>query len=164
MVKTFFRIQITQYWHFQGVTTKEYWPILISYQKVFILSQSYYQTVVNPYMRVWMDTLTDRKFLNRTFPGKSEKSQHTHMKQKSLSATVLEFTWLVIANFMKENGPAYPIPKRKLGPPDTEGSQEIWIFYIRSFTVPPEKNHPKSVLHKPTEKWLNIIQFEWDVQ
>ena len=64
------------------------------------------------------------------------------MKQKSLSATVLEFTWLVIADFMKENGPVYPIPKRKLGPPDTEGSQEIWIFY-KEFYSPTWKKSPK---------------------
>ena len=72
--KIFFRVHITQYWHFPGVTTKQYWLIQSSYQTVFTLSQSYYQTIVHTFCRVWMDTWTYRKFSNRKFPSKGEKS------------------------------------------------------------------------------------------
>ena len=61
--------------------------------------KSYYQ-----HSRVWMDTWTERKVLNRKFPSKNEKSWHKHMKQIILPSTVLEFTWLAIDGFMEENG------------------------------------------------------------
>ena len=47
------------------------------------------------------------------------------MKQIISPLTILESTWLVIDDFMEENGLA-PLPKKKLGPPNTEGPQEIW--------------------------------------
>ena len=60
--------------HFQRVTTKQYWLIQNSYQTVFTLSQSYYQTIVNTFLKVWMDTWTDKKFSNGKFSTKSKKS------------------------------------------------------------------------------------------
>ena len=47
------------------------------------------------------------------------------MKQIILPSAILEFTLLVIDGFMEENGLAPPPPKRKLGLPNTERSQEI---------------------------------------
>ena len=55
-MKTFFRVHITQYWHFQRVTIKQYWLIHSTYETVFTLSQNYYQTIVKTFERVSMDT------------------------------------------------------------------------------------------------------------
>ena len=96
--KSFFRVHITQYWQFQRVTTKQYWLIQSSYQTVFTLSQSYYQTVVNTFFRVSVDTWTDRKFSNSQV-----KLRKVSMQQIILPSTIIEFTWLVIDAFMKEN-------------------------------------------------------------
>ena len=46
------------------------------------------------------------------------------MKQIILPSTILELTWLVIDDFMEENDLTSPLPKRKLGPPNTEAPQE----------------------------------------
>ena len=86
-------------------------------KQVFTLSQSYYEIIINIFLGAWKKTWTERKFSNRKFPGKSEKSYHTHMKQIILSSTVLEFKWLVIDGFMEENGLDLPFAKRKLCPP-----------------------------------------------
>ena len=64
---------MTQYWHFQRVTNKYYRLIQSSYQTVFTLLQNYYQAILNTFLRVSMDTRTDRKFSNRKFPSKSDK-------------------------------------------------------------------------------------------
>ena len=40
---------------------------------VFTLSQSYYQIIVNTFLRIRIDT-SDRKLSNRKFPSKSEKN------------------------------------------------------------------------------------------
>ena len=50
------------------------------------------------------------------------------MKQIILPSTILEFTWLAIDSFIEENSSTFPLPKKKLGPHNTEGSQEIWNF------------------------------------
>ena len=50
------------------------------------------------------------------------------MKQIILPSTILKFTWLVIDGFMEKYGPAPPLPKKKLGPPNREGPQETWNF------------------------------------
>ena len=80
-----FHIIIKQCWHFQIVTgnntthfsrvhIKQYWH----FQR-FTLSQSYYQTIVNTFFRVWMDTWTDRKFSKRKFRNENEKMlAYTH--------------------------------------------------------------------------------------
>ena len=62
IVKTFFIVHITQEWHFQTVTTKQFWLSENSYQSVFKLSQSYYQIIVNTFLRFWMNTWRDKKF------------------------------------------------------------------------------------------------------
>ena len=68
------------------------------------------------------------------------------MKQIILPSTILEFTQLVIYGFMEENGLAPPLPKRKLGPPNTEGPQEIWnlpspyLQDMKKTISPPQKN------------------------
>ena len=72
-----------------------------------------------------MDTWTNRKFSNWKFPSKSEKSWHTHMKQINFPLTFLKFTWLAIDGFKEKKT---FLPKRKLGPPNTKGPQEIWNF------------------------------------
>ena len=65
-----FRVEVTQHWHFQKVTIKLYWLIQSSYPTVFTISQSCYQTMVNTFLRVSMDTWTDRKFSKRKFASK----------------------------------------------------------------------------------------------
>ena len=71
IVKSFFRVHITQCWHFQRVKT------ILTYLELMsnsIHTFSYYQTVVNTFLRVSVDTRTDRKSLRRKFPSKSVKS------------------------------------------------------------------------------------------
>ena len=154
------------------------------------------------------------------------------MNQTILSSTIIEFMRSVIDGFMEENCLTSHLSKRKLGPCNTEGPQEIWnfpsswlqdtdknlkphkkkifvggvgdpnadnqrvvmvgdqkweikgiavrviffvwdsyslFFYTGSFQVSPEKSHfhlkcqfplkipiwHKSLLYKPSEKWLN---------
>ena len=50
------------------------------------------------------------------------------MNQTILPSTIIEFLRLVIYGFMKENGLTSHLSKRKLGPCNTEGPQEIWNF------------------------------------
>ena len=85
-----FHIIMKQYWHFLGVTGKQHYissntdtfrellanniDLFRAHEKEFTLSQSYYQTIVNTFFRVSMDTWADRKFSNRKSPCKSEKS------------------------------------------------------------------------------------------
>ena len=45
--------------------------------------------------------------------------------KNNFASTILEFTWLVIDDFIEENSPASPLPKRKLGPHNAKGPQEI---------------------------------------
>ena len=47
------------------------------------------------------------------------------MQQIVSKSTVLEFTWLVIGCFLEENSLVYPLPKKKLVPPNTEGPREM---------------------------------------
>ena len=67
------------------------------------LSQNYYQTIVNTFLRFSMDTWRDRKFSKRKFPSNSEKSYHAHIIQIIFPSTVLEFTLLVIDGFMEDS-------------------------------------------------------------
>ena len=46
-------------------------------QYIFTISQSYYQKLVNFFLRVWLDTWTDRKFSTGKLQSKSEESYHT---------------------------------------------------------------------------------------
>ena len=80
--------------HWELYTTKQYWLIENSYRTVLTLSQSYYQTLVNTFLKVWMDTWTDKEFSNREFSTNSKKSKHTHIKQINLSSNIIEFTGL----------------------------------------------------------------------
>ena len=54
------------------------------------------------------------------------------MRQIILPSTILEFTWLVIDGFKEENGLALLLGE-KLGPPNTEAPQKIWIFPAPSY-------------------------------
>ena len=128
IVKSFFRVCIINQssyhtTHFQRVTTKQYWLIYNSYQE-YSHVQSYYQTVLNTFSRYSMDAWAGRKILKRKFQGENVKCWHVQIKQITLPSTILEFPWLVIGDFTEEN--SLLLPKRKLGPLNTEGSQEIW--------------------------------------
>ena len=94
--------------HWELYTTKQYWLIENSYRTVLTLSQSYYQTLVNTFLKVWMDTWTDKEFSNREFSTNSKKSKHTHIKQINLPSNIIEFTSLhdgmVTDGFMEEIG------------------------------------------------------------
>ena len=80
-----------------------------------------------------MDTWTDGKFSKRKFQSKSEKSYHVHMKQIILLLTILEFTWLIIDGFMKENGPVLLCQKVNLVPPKQKGPKKFEIFQAPSY-------------------------------
>ena len=71
-----------------------------------------------------MDTWVDKKLSNKTFSFKSEKSDKWNI---ILLSTTLEFTWLVVGLYGKK-WPSPSVPKRKLGPPNKDGPQEIWHF------------------------------------
>ena len=71
-----------------------------------------------------MDTWTGRKILKRKFQSENVKNWHVQNNQITLPSTILGFPWLVIDHFTEEN--SLPLPKRKLGPLNTEGPQEIW--------------------------------------
>ena len=49
LLKTIFRVYIAKHWNFHKVTTKQYQLIPNTYQTVFTLSQSCYQTKVNTF-------------------------------------------------------------------------------------------------------------------
>ena len=146
MVKTFFRVHITQYhtihnitqwWHFQRVTNKEYWLIEKPYQTVFTLSQIYYQAIVNTFSRVWIDTWTDKEFPNGKFSTRSEKSKHAHIKQIILPSTILEFTslhdWSLMALWKKMAEPS--LPKRILVPLIQKFPKKFQIFPASSYNI-----------------------------
>ena len=100
------------------------------------ISQSYYQTIVNTFLRVSMGTWTDRKFSNRKFPSKSEKSQHTHMKQIIFSSTILDFTWLVIDGFIEQKWLGSFHPKFKIRSPFLQKvPKKFEIFLTRSYKI-----------------------------
>ena len=71
-----------------------------------------------------MDIWTSRKILKRKLQSENVESRHVEMKQITLPSTILGFPWLVIDDFTEEN--SLPLPKKKLGPFNTEGPQEIW--------------------------------------
>ena len=56
--------------------------------------QSYYRTIVNAFLKVWMDTWTDKRFSNKEFSTNSKKSKHTHIKQINFPSTIIDFTSL----------------------------------------------------------------------
>ena len=49
------------------------------------------------------------------------------MEQMILPSDVIEFTWLVMDDFMEANGLA-PSAKKGIRSPKLEGPQEIWNF------------------------------------
>ena len=63
-----FHIIIKQYWHFQRATTKQYWLIQSLFQVVFTVSQSYYQTIVNTFLRCLNGHLNRQKILKQKTP------------------------------------------------------------------------------------------------
>ena len=122
------------------------------------LSESYYQTILTYwelisnsihnftdllpdkskyFLRVWMDTWTDKNFSNGKFLTRREKTKHTHIKQILLPSTILEFAnlhdWSLMALWKKMAWP--PLPKRILVPAIQKVPKKCQIFPAPSYKI-----------------------------
>ena len=146
------RVYIKQYWHFQSVPSKLNFSETFfqrSYHTILTLSESYYQTIltysqlISNSIHTFTELLLNNSkhffgSLNEHLNRQQLWNWNSQVKLRKISIhtwnrsfrqqPIFEFTWLVIDGFMEENGPASPLPKRKLGHPTTERHQEIWSF------------------------------------
>ena len=111
--------------------SESYCKTILAYSElksVFTFLLSYYQTIVNTFLRVWVDTWTERKVLNRKFPSKNEKSWHKHMKQIILPSTVLEL--YMIGHWWLYGRKWHSLsPKKEIRSPQNRGSPRNLKFY-----------------------------------
>ena len=114
-------------------------------------------SIANTFLRISMDTCTDRTFLKRRSPSKSEKLVCTHEADNF----AINYSWVYMIGhswLFGRNLLSPPLPKRKLDPSNTEFPQEIWNLPSPKLQVTKKNFTP----HKKRPKMRNCRNDNWN--